>query len=103
MLPSIEIDRSLCGFFLEGELMKIGAGTSVAIMVVLMSSIFPAVAQPRKLAPASEPGINPQCMKMSNKRGCTCAVETGGTVANGRWQYFNSRTYSDCMQKKGWL
>ena len=83
--------------------MKFGAGATFAIAILLVSSVVPAGAQQRKVAPAAEPGINPQCVSVGNKRGCTCALETGGTLANGRWQYFNSRTYSDCMQKKGWL
>lgn len=83
--------------------MKFGLGALLASAVVWALSIGPAGAQQKKTAPAMEAGINPQCAQVNNKRGCTCALETGGTLANGQWRYSNSRTYSDCMTKKGWL
>jgi hypothetical protein len=85
------------------EPMKIGLGVPFAAAFMLASSVGTVAAQQKKTTPATEAGINPQCAQVNNKRGCTCALETGGTLANGRWQYFNSRTYSDCMTKKGWL
>lgn len=60
-------------------------------------------AQQKKTTPAAEAGIDPKCSKTQNQRGCTCALETGGTLNGNRWQYFNARTYGDCMTKKGWL
>lgn len=83
--------------------MKTGLAISLAAACMLILSVGTADAQKKKTAAEAEPGIDPQCAQVGNKRGCTCALETGGTLANGRWQYFNARTYSDCMTKKGWL
>lgn len=48
-------------------------------------------------------GIDPQCANVSNKRGCTCAMETGGTIdPSGRWKYRNSPRWQACMASKGW-
>ena len=52
---------------------------------------------------AGADGIDPQCAKVSNKRGCTCALETGGTVdGNGRWKYRNTPRWEACLSSKGW-
>lgn len=71
--------------------------------VFISLSTTAANAQKPNRPPAAEAGIDKQCLKAQNKRGCTCAIETGGTMVNGRWTYYNARTYGDCMTAKGWL
>lgn len=82
---------------------------SIKLAVTISASLFlsftatTASAQKTKTTPTAEAGIDKQFLKTKNKRGCTCAIETGGTIVNVRWTYYNSRTYGDCMMKKGWL
>jgi hypothetical protein len=49
-------------------------------------------------------GIDPQCAKMRDKVGCTCALQNGGEIRpNGQWRY-PGRTveaFSACMRKAG--
>jgi len=74
----------------------------IASFAVILTATAGNAQRPRP-TPATEAGIHEQCLKANNKRGCTCALETGGTMTRGRWQYFNARTYGDCMMRKGWL
>lgn len=83
--------------------MSIKLAATIAVSFFLPFTATTANAQKAKTAPAAEAGIDKQCLNTKNKRGCTCAIETGGTIVNGRWTYYNSRTYGDCMMKKGWL
>jgi hypothetical protein len=37
---------------------------------------------------SAQSGINPQCAKMRDPVGCTCALENGGWImGNGDWRY----------------
>jgi hypothetical protein len=86
-----------------GIFMVVKFVATVSVSLFLSLSATASYAQKAKTAPASEPGIDKQCLGAKNKRGCTCAIETGGTMVNGRWTYYNARSYGDCMMKKGWL
>ena len=43
-------------------------------------------------------GIDPQCAKMRDKVGCTCALKNGGGIdAKGNWYTRNSRALNDAF------
>ena len=67
---------------------------------------FSAAAQPRTASGSGQGStqaqVHPQCAKVGNKMGCTCALETGGTITpDGRWRYFNAMSFNDCVSRKG--
>jgi hypothetical protein len=60
-------------------------------------------------ATANAQGVDPQCSKMRDKVGCTCAVQNGGHVQGTRWFTGGAtgrgrrvnEAYTQCLIKAG--